>query len=84
MQYTVSVFATVTVSNGNICVIGIEAAVLEATRAARRELYIKAFAALQEARLSRTGGNHNRASPPRSAASTSSAANWWKSLPTIA
>jgi len=56
-QYTVSVCATVTIPNGNICVNDLEAAVLEATRAAGRELYIKAFAALQEAWLAQY---HNR------------------------
>jgi hypothetical protein len=47
----VSVSVTVTIPSGHLCVHELEAAVLEATRAAGRQLYLKAFAALQEAWL---------------------------------
>jgi hypothetical protein len=45
----VSVSATVTIPGGHLSVNDLEAAVLEATRAAGRQLYLKAFAAAQEA-----------------------------------
>jgi len=47
----VSVSVTVTIPSGHLCVHELEAAVLEATRAAGRQLYLKAFAAAQEAWL---------------------------------
>ena len=47
----VSVSATVTIPGGHLSVNDLEAAVLEATRAAGRQLYLKAFAAAQEAWL---------------------------------
>lgn len=49
--YTVSVCATATVTGGFENVNDLERALLEATRAAGRELYVRAFAALQEAWL---------------------------------
>ena len=47
----VSVSVTVTIPGGHLSVNDLEAAVLEATRAAGRQLYLKAFAAAQEAWL---------------------------------
>jgi hypothetical protein len=49
--YPVSVSATATPAGGFETVNELERAILEATRAAGRELYVRAFAALQEAWL---------------------------------
>lgn len=54
--YTVSVCATATVTGGFSSVNDLELAVLEATRAAGRQLYAQAFAALQEAWLDQRRG----------------------------